>query len=119
MLWNSLECTHFDEFTEKVPVLVPCPAMEYKALGRILLHKFILTGYFPLSISMVCAVYLLSGVDQVSDDTLNHSFFNFLDPPEAMALKSCLLEKKVIEDVKDNCCSLVLSVECNNYPNFS
>ena len=101
LFWNSLECTHFDGFTEKVPVLVPRPATEYIALGKILSHGFVLTGYFLLSISMMCVVYLISGVDQVSDDTLNHSFFNFLDPQEAMALKSCLSEKKVIEDKKD------------------
>ena len=43
----------------------------------------------------------MSGVTEVSDENLLHSFFNVLDPIEAKSLKSCLSEKRLIEEEQD------------------
>ena len=83
-------------------MVTPHSETDYIVVGKILSHGFILTGFFPLYISVVCASYLLSEISNVSDDTLLNSFFNFLDLNEAKALQTCLSEKRILEEEQDN-----------------
>ena len=106
LFWNSLQSSFFDGNIEKVPMVTPRSETDYVVIGKILSHGFVLTGFFPLYISVVCASYLLSGISNVSDDTLLHSFFNFLDLNEAKALQTCLSEKRILEEEQDNIISL-------------
>ena len=97
-------------------MVTPRPDMDYVFLGKILSHGFVLTGFFPLYISVFCASYLLSGVSDVSDDALLHSFFNFLDPNEAKALQTCLSEKKILEEEQDTVISLFARLNSTAVP---
>ena len=116
LFWSSLESNFFDGNIEKVPMVTPRPDMDYVFLGKILSHGFVLTGFFPLYISVFCASYLLSGVSDVSDDALLHPFFNFLDPNEAKALQACLSEKKILEEEQDTVISLFARLNSTAVP---
>ena len=61
VLWTAIESSYFDVNIEKVPVLVPRYLSDIFVLGEILSHGFVLTGYFPLSLSLVCASYVITG----------------------------------------------------------
>ena len=91
VFWNTLQSIFFDGNIEKVPILTPRPETDYVILGKLLSHGFVLTGYFPLYISVV---YLLNGASDVPDDVLLGSFFNYLDPK---ALQACLSNNRLLE----------------------
>ena len=71
---------------DKVPVLTPKALSDCFVLGKILSHGFVLTGYFPLYMSIVCATYLVSGSHSVDDEILLSSFLKFVDICESSAL---------------------------------
>jgi hypothetical protein len=89
VFWTAIESSCFNGNIEKVPVLAPNFLSDFVLLGKILSHGFVLTGYVPLSLSLVCATYIISGSHNVSDDTLPKSFIHFVDNSESHALMSC------------------------------
>ena len=94
VFWNSLQSIFFDGNQEKVPMVMPRSETDYVVLGKILSHGFVLTGYFPIYISVVCASYLVSGASNVSDDVC---FVRFLIILITISLRFCrhaLLEKR-------------------------
>ena len=119
LFWNSLKSTHFDGSVEKVPILTPKSAQDFFVFGEILSHGYVLTGYFPLFISLVCATYQICGVDQVSEEALTHSYFNFVDPTEATALKSCLSDDSFPEDMQDIVIGMLSRFNCTTIPSKS
>ena len=107
---------------EKVPVLTPKYAQHYCAMGRILSHGYVLTGYLPMCFSSYFFIRLLGlsdpDVESVSVTILMESFLNYVDEGEAVAITKCLnnapdLPRENIEHVivpllsRFNCTSIV------------
>ena len=67
----------------------------------------------------MCATYLICGIDRVSDEVLTHSFFNFIDPTEARALKLCLSHNGSPEDMHDIIVSMLSRFSCTTIPTES
>ena len=60
--------------TEKVPVVTPEYQQHFFQLGRILSHRYMLTGYFPLCLSQAFIAELVDPSTTVSDAVLySHS----------------------------------------------
>lgn len=92
---------------------------DFFTFGKILSHGYVLTGYFPLCLSLVCATYLICGINRVSDEVITYSFFNFIDPTEARALKLCLSHNGSPEDMHDISVSMFSRFSCTTIPTES
>ena len=91
----------FDGNVVKVPLGTPHPNENYIIFGEIISHGFILTDYFTIFISMVCASYLFSGSADAPSESRSEYLFNFLDTNEARALKLCHLANSLLEYEKE------------------
>lgn len=74
---------------QKVPQVFPSNLPHYH-LGRFLSHAYVMTGYFPMCLSFVCAKVLLCSKEAVTDDDLTSSFNKFIDSFESEALGLCM-----------------------------
>lgn len=63
---------------EKVPILSPEYGTKYYHIGQILLHGYLLNGFFPLCFNKPFTLALLVNGDAVSDDRLMDSFLEFV-----------------------------------------
>lgn len=87
--WERAEAKLFEGNTAKVPVLTP-DSTSYFQLGRILSHGYILTGYLPLFCAKAFFISLLPTVQTVESEIIMESFLDYIDEPEAEAVKKCL-----------------------------
>ena len=61
---------------------------QFYHIGRFVSHAYILTGYFPINLSLVCAKILINGVDvPLSDGEIVSSFYDYIDDFERSALE--------------------------------
>ena len=100
LFWNEFKQT-MDGSMEKVPQVFPNNLSEYYSLGRFLFHAYVMTGFFPICLSKVCATALVCGKEFVTDSELVSSFYEFIDPFEANALRQCMRneDERLLQEV--------------------
>ena len=82
VFWNEVMDRKFDGEMERLPVVDPNTTKEeFVAIGRILASGLKQVGFFPLKF---CRATVVSGLfgEQVTDDCLVTSFFNYLSETE-------------------------------------
>ncbi len=71
----------------KVPQVIPKVQSYFFHIGRFLSHAFVMTGYFPIKLSIVSAKVIICGRSLVTDEELLCSFSRFIDQFEAKVLE--------------------------------
>ena len=85
--WDEFERV-MDGSSAKVPPVIPSYLPQFYHIGRFVSHAYILTGYFPVNLSVVCAKILINGVDvPLSDGEIVSSFYDYIDDFERSALE--------------------------------
>lgn len=88
--WDEFSKKYMEGSNEKIPILTPMQGIDYYDVGRFISHTYILTGFFPVYLSSAFAKGITCGVGSVTDDELLDSFYNFIDPFEADAIRQCV-----------------------------
>lgn len=117
---SALESSLLNGNIEKVPVVNPktasCQILFH--IGRILSHRYVLTGYFPLCLAKVFTTHLVSSTSVVSNDMLIQSIMNYIDTAECQAVKSCLSGASYSDTiVQDVIVPMLSSFNCRTLPN--
>lgn len=72
--WKEFEQS-MDGNIEKVPQVNSATMQDFYQIGRFLSHGFVMTGFFPLQLSMVCAKVILCGQESITEGDLVSSFY--------------------------------------------
>ena len=100
--------------TEKVPVVTPEYQQHFFQLGRILSHRYMLTGYFPLCLSQAFIAELVDPSTTASDAVLLQSFLHYIDDFEAQAIERRLARAESSSHMLENVVLPMLS-RCNSH----
>lgn len=76
-----------DGALDKVPQVIPKTQSSFFNIGRFLSHAYLMTGYFPITLSIASAKVIICGQHAVTDEELCSSFSRFVDPFEARVLE--------------------------------
>ena len=85
--WDNFETTFMNGNTEKVPQVLPTSLSNFYHIGRFISHAYVLTGYFPVNLSIVFSkIMVCSEETYIYDDQLLSSTLHFVDNFEEAAL---------------------------------
>ena len=88
LFWEAF-LTDCDGYSEHpIPILPNLTQEDYKSIGRIITHQFLLCGTFPVKVSQACMQQSLFG--KVADECKINSFLRLLPPRERDILSRAL-----------------------------